>query len=71
MHAGDKVLLLPLAAEVVNVDGNNLPTEVLFSFVVPLDDPSLRWLQWDWDKEIYTPFLVPAIGQKCELIGPF
>ena len=71
MHAGDKVVLPPLTVEVVNVDGNNLPTEVLFSFVVPLDDSSLRWIQWDWDKELYTPFPVPAIGQKCELVGPF
>ena len=71
MHAGDKVVLPPLTVEVVDVDSNNRPTEVLFSFVVSLDDPSLRWLVWDWDKELYTPFLVPAIGQKSELVGPF
>ena len=71
MHAGDKVVLPRLTVEVVDVDSNNRPTEVLFSFVVSLDDPSLRWLVWDWDKELYTPFLVPAIGQKSELVGPF
>jgi len=71
MHAGDKVILPPLTVEVVDVDSNNRPTEVRFSFVVSLDDPSLRWLVWDWDKELYTPFIVPAIGQKSELAGPF
>ncbi|MHC4629756.1 MAG: hypothetical protein ACYS9C_00635 [Planctomycetota bacterium] len=71
MHAGDKVVLHPLTVEVVAVDSNDRPTEVLFSFVVSLADPSLRWLVWDWDKELYKPFIVPAIGQKSELVGPF
>ena len=71
MHAGDKVVLPPLTVEVVDVDSNNLPTEVLFTFVVPLDDPSLRWLMWDWDEECYRPFIVSAVGQKSELVGPF
>ena len=71
MHVGDKVVLPSLTIEVVDVDSNNLPTEVLFSFAVSLDDPSLRWLMWDWDEELYAPFLVPAIGQKSEIVGPF
>ena len=38
---------------------------------VPLDDASLRWLQWDWEEEAYVPFIPPAISETVRVAGPF
>ena len=42
-----------------------------FKFDLPLEDPSFRWLQWDWGEFSYVEFKVPAIGESIELYGPF
>jgi len=68
---GEQVVLPRLTVEVVSVDDNGLPAEVLFHFAVPLEDSSLYWLQWDWEKNSYITFNVPLIGEKCEIPGPF
>ncbi len=70
-HAGERFKLPGMLVEVVEVDDEGQPVEVSFTFAVSLDDPSLRWLQWDWEKDRYTPLKVPTIGQ-CQIIsGPF
>lgn len=71
MHIGDRLELSRMSIEITNVDDQGRPTEVLFTFAVSLDDPSLRWLQWDWEKNSFNPFNVPPIGKKCEIAGPF
>jgi len=53
------------------VDASAVPTEVLFKFAASLEDGSLRWLQWDWEKDCYVPFKVPAVGQGIQISGPF
>lgn len=64
--------MLPrLTIEVVSVDDNGLPAEVLFHFAVPLEDSSLYWLQWDWEKNSYSTFNIPQIGEIYEIPGPF
>jgi hypothetical protein len=70
MHIGDRVELPRMSIEITGVDDRGRPTEVLFTFAVSLDDPSLRWLQWDWKKGSFSPFTVPAIGERAEITGP-
>jgi hypothetical protein len=69
-NIGDKVVLLRLIAEVINVDEQSQPTEVSFRFAVPLDDPSLHWLRFNWTNGSYSSFQVPPLGQKVEIPGP-
>jgi len=70
-HAGDRVSMPPIEVEVRAVDKRGSPVEVAFEFDVPLDDASLKWLQWNWDRHRYEPFRMPAIGQAVKLAGPF
>lgn len=44
------------------------PFTVRFRFAVPLEDPSLRWLQWKDNR--FIPFTPPAVGQTVTLPGP-
>jgi len=71
MHLGRKVELPGFSAEVVAVDGQGVPVEVLLKFAVSLDDPSLRWFWWRWKKDHYYPFKVPAVGEPVNIPGPF
>jgi len=71
---GQRIELPDLCAEVLRVDRRGFPTEVKFDFAVPLEDVSLRWLQWSWKPNgfgSYHPFTIPAPGQTVELAGPF
>jgi hypothetical protein len=61
---GDRVDLTGLSIEVVSVaDGR--PTEVRFRFDVPLEDPSLLWLQWA--ERDFQPFSPPPVGGQVTL----
>ena len=71
MRIGDRLELTRMSIEITDVDDQGHPAEVLFTFAVSLDAPSLRWLQWDWKKHSFIPFNVPAVGQSCEIAGPF
>lgn len=71
LRVGDRIGLPRFSVEVIAVDDDGFPAEALFTFAVLLDDPSLRWLQWDWDNESYKSFSVPAIGERSEVAGPF
>jgi hypothetical protein len=70
-HAGEWFQLPGMLVEVMEVDDEGQPVEVSFTFAVSLDDPSLRWLRWDWKKDSYTPLEVPTIGQYQRISGPF
>lgn len=73
-RAGEQVELTGMSVEVIGVDKDGQPTEVLFRFAVSLDDPSLSWLQWDWKNGgfgSYSLFKVPAVGEKTYIQGPF
>lgn len=55
MVAGERIDLGAMTAQVLSVE-NGRPTHVRFTFDVPLEDPSLRWLTWaDGAYEPYTP----------------
>ncbi|MFB0554924.1 MAG: hypothetical protein ACETWQ_16585 [Phycisphaerae bacterium] len=73
-RAGERVELIRMSVEVIDVDRAGQPVEVQFRFAVSLDDPSLSWLQWDWKKSgfgSYSQFEVPAVGERAYIEGPF
>jgi len=73
-RVGERVVLSGISVEVIDVDRASQPTQVSFRFAVPLDDPSLSWLQWDWKKGgfgSYSTFKVPAASEKANIQGPF
>ncbi len=71
LKAGDRVRLERMTADVRAVDERGFPAEVAFEFEVPLEDPSLKWLWWDWDKHRYKAFTPPPAGGSVTLVGPF
>jgi hypothetical protein len=70
-HAGQRVTVPRMAVEILAVDERGLPVEAAFEFDVPLEDASLKWLCWNWDRKRYEAFDVPAVGGGRELVGPF
>jgi len=69
--AGDRIALPRMQVEVLEVDHRGFPVEAAFEFDVPLEDPSLKWLLWDWDDDVYETFSLPAQGDTVRLHGPF
>jgi hypothetical protein len=73
-QVGEQVGLGDMWVEVVKVDSNGQPTQVLFHFAVSLDDPALCWLQWNWKRAgfgYYSTFEAPAVGEVSRTEGPF
>jgi len=71
LYPGKRVVLPRFSAQVVSVDEKGMPTKVLFEFDVSLEDPSLKWLQWDWWGNSYKSFKPPSVGERTVLNGPF
>ncbi len=69
-HVGDIVELSRLTIEIVSVDDKSMPTEVLFTFEVPLNDPSLHLLQFYWGYGTYLSFKIPPVGETVQIPGP-
>ncbi len=57
-----------MTVEVERITESGEPREVLFRFDVPLNAPSLRWVQWE--DGIYVPFEPPAVGETIRLPAP-
>jgi hypothetical protein len=68
---GQSVDLDGMRAEVISLTGDGRPAEARIRFAVPLDDPSLVWLQWDWGTQTYVPFSPPSVGETAHISGPF
>jgi hypothetical protein len=68
MSVGDRVELTGLTIEVTAVTTDGRPAEAAFRFAVPLEDPSLRWLQWTAGN--FVAFTPPAIGSSIEIRQP-
>jgi hypothetical protein len=71
MALGERVDLTGMSAEVTALAKDGRPAEARVQFAVPLDDPSLQWLQWDWKKGTYVSFTPPAVGETTLVAGPF
>jgi hypothetical protein len=65
MMLGDKIRLTGMTIAVTTLSDEGLPAEVTFTLDVPLEDSSLRWLQWKDGH--YRPFQPPIIGQSVRL----
>ena len=65
MRVGDTVELAGLRVEVMDVTEDGRPAMVAFRFEVPLEDPSLRWLQWK--EGVYVPFVLPDVGERVKI----
>jgi phage baseplate assembly protein gpV len=54
-----------MTVEILELTGDNRPAKAAFTFAVPLEDPSLRWMQYkDGSFISFTP---PAIGESVVL----
>jgi hypothetical protein len=71
MTLGQQVELTGMCAEVIALTPNGRPLEARMQFTVPLEDASLKWLQWDWERNTYVPFTLPAAGESVRVAGPF
>jgi hypothetical protein len=62
-HPGDEVVLSDLRVRVdeVSPDGDR-PARVDFEFAVPLEDPSLLWMQWEG--AALAPYAPPGVGES-------
>ena len=69
MHAGQLGEVAGMAAEVMEITESGEPREVLFRFDVPLEDPSLRWVQWE--DGIFVPFEPPVVGETVRIPAPY
>ena len=65
MVLGERVELTGMTVEVTELTDDGRPAEASFRFAVPLEDPSLRWLQWI--NGAFVPFTPPAIGESVAL----
>ena len=65
MVVGQRVELTGMVAEVLTLTSDGRPDQVSFTFDVPLEDPSLRWIWWDDDG--FAPFVPPPVGETVEL----
>jgi len=71
MTLGQRVELTGMVAEVTALTDDGRPAEARIQFTRPLEDPSMIWLQWDWEKGIYVLFVPPKIGETVRIRGAF
>jgi hypothetical protein len=65
MPLGTRVRISDMQFEVTQLTDDERPAEVLVRFDRPLEDPSLRWVQWG--KYDYVPFTPPPLGSSVRL----
>jgi hypothetical protein len=58
---GEKVELTGMTVEITELAADGRPQEAKFTFDVPLEDPSLRWMYWKKGK--FRPFTPPKVGE--------
>lgn len=66
--AGERVTLDGLSIEIVALNARGDPQTLLFRFAVPLEDRSLRWLEWS--EGVYKPWQPPVVGESVRLARP-
>ena len=63
----DEVRLTGMTVTIIAVTDDDRPAVAAFRFAKPLNDLSLRWLQWKEGQ--YATFRPPALGDSCALAG--
>jgi len=69
-QAGQILTLPKLTVTILSVSEKSMPTELQFTFDVPLEDDSLVFYRYNWRKGSHFEFEIPAIGQSVEVAGP-
>jgi hypothetical protein len=64
-HVGEHITLTGLDIEITEMLPDGRAAEARFEFGVPLEDASLRWLQWDRGE--FVPYVPPPIGATIDL----
>ena len=67
LMAGEEVRLARMNVRITDLTEDGRPAEAAFQFPVPLEDPSLRWLNWEDDR--FVDFHIPAVGDSVVLKG--
>jgi len=65
MKAGSKVTLIGITIEITAINADGFPDEATFRFATKLENPYLRWMQWQEGE--FVPFSVPAVGESVTL----
>ncbi len=65
---GDRVELTAMTVEITEITADGRPAQAAFIFSVPLEDPSLKWLQYI--DQSFVPFTPPEIGTSATLPAP-
>jgi hypothetical protein len=71
MPLGQRVELTGMRVQVTALTDDGRPLQARVQFELPLEDPALCWLQWDWAKNAYAPFKLPQVGETVWVPGPF
>jgi len=66
---GTRVELSAFSVEILQVNADGWPTEAKFTFSKPLEDPSLRFMQWK--NPTIVPLDVPKIGERRSFVAQF
>ena len=64
-EVGYRVSFADVAIEGTRVDADGWPTEARFDFARPLEDPSLRFMQWK--EQTLEPLPLPRVGERVVL----
>ncbi|HEX2952714.1 MAG TPA: hypothetical protein VHR47_01870, partial [Bacillota bacterium] len=65
LSLGEQVKLTGVFITINELNADHRPATAVFRFSVPLEDSSLRWLQWKDGK--FIPFVPPRIGERVIL----
>jgi len=65
LDVGDEIRLTDMTARVTSLTPDGQPGEIVFRFTVPLEDPSLLWMQWERGR--FVPFSLPRPGETVSL----
>jgi len=68
---GTQVQLTGVRIQVTALTQDGRPSQIQVTFDRPLEDASLHWMAWDWDRQSFIPFSLPAIGETVWIAGPF
>ncbi len=63
-QVGARVSFADVTIEVTEIDSEGWPTEARFDFKVPLEDPSLRFMQWQ--DQTLRPITLPSVGERVD-----
>ncbi len=71
LKLGESIELSGVRIEVTKLSKDGYPLGATFRFERPLEDPSMKWLKWDWESKAFTSFSPPLAGSTMRVPGPF